>query len=249
MKKQNIIFSVLIMFLITSCSFFTTSLGTGLKRDLSETYSKVNTKNLAQMINDSSIISDREAGKTLLEELGKRNDISSLSPSSQDDVLSLMVNSSISTETLTSTLKTLENASGESVDAKKIAKDILSSIDTVDVGATKEILKNTSNFTNLTDTTVALATVCLVAQVAKDADLTDTDKITQEIQKVIDNGGTTTRVDDAVNSILAGKSSSEENKESLKIALESAKQLKTNDAEVFPGVKFSDLFDSKSKSE
>lgn len=243
MKKLTIIFSILIMFLITSCNFFTTSLGTGLKRDLSKTYSKVDTKNLAQMINTSSIISDKEAGKTLLEELGKRNDISSLPPSSQDDVLNLMVNSSISTETLTNTLKTLENVNEES-DAKQIAKDILSSIDTVDVNATKEILKNTENFENLTDTTVALATVCLVAQVAKDADITDTDKITQEIQKFIDGNGDTTSVDSAVNAILGGENGSDENKESLRIALESAKQLKDNDAEIFSGVKFSDLFGS-----
>lgn len=241
MKKLTIIFSILIMFLITSCNFFTTSLGTGLKRDLSKTYSKVDTKNLAQMINTSSIISDKEAGKTLLEELGKRNDISSLPPSSQDDVLNLMVNSSISTETLTNTLKTLENVNEES-DAKQIAKDILSSIDTVDVNATKAILENTENFENLTDTTVALATVCLVAQVAKDADIVDkTDTITEEIQKVIE--GETT-IDDAVGAILDGNNGSDENKESLKIALKSAKQLKDNDAEIFSGVKFSDLFGS-----
>lgn len=244
MKKLTIIFSILIMFLITSCNFFTTSLGTGLKRDLSKTYSKVDTKNLAQMINTSSIISDKEAGKTLLEELGKRNDISSLPPSSQDDVLNLMVNSSISTETLTNTLKTLENVNEES-DAKQIAKDILSSIDTVDVNATKAILENTENFENLTDTTVALATVCLVAQVAKDAGIVDkTDMITEEIQKFIDGNGETTSVDSAVNAILKGKNDSEENKESLRIALKSAKQLKDNDAEIFSGVKFSDLFGS-----
>lgn len=167
MKKTHLIITMLAALSFTGCNFFTTSLGTSFKRDLSDTYDKMSTDDLADMITDPQVISDPQAGKQLLETLGERDpeDLKKLSPEAQDDILNLMVNSTISTEAITSAIDTLTNAA-EGSDPAEIVSAILNNINEVDTKAAVALLDD-SNIDNLEPSTAALAAISLVAQVAK----------------------------------------------------------------------------------
>ena len=95
MKKLLFLFSTFIIFILAGCDFFTTSWGTGARRNLEDTYSRLSSSELADLISDPNLINDTEAGKQLLAALGKKDDLSSLSVEQKNAVLNLSVNSSI----------------------------------------------------------------------------------------------------------------------------------------------------------
>lgn len=180
MKKTYLIISALLVmctlascaFFDSTCDFFTNSWGTNLKRDLSDNFSKMKSDQLAALINTPSVMNDKEASKKLLDELGKRDDITSLSAEDKNTVLNLMVNSSISAESLSSIINEVSNA-GSGSDPKQLIDNILSNVDSCDVGAAVEILNDVDNLENLSGSSASLAMVCVVAQVAKSSELTE----------------------------------------------------------------------------
>lgn len=218
-------------FFDSTCDFFTNSWGTNLKRDLSDNFSKMKSDQLAALINTPSVMNDKEASKKLLDELGKRDDITSLSAEDKNTVLNLMVNSSISAESLSSIINEVSNA-GSGSDPKQLIDNILSNVDSCDVGAAVEILNDVDNLENLSGSSASLAMVCVVAQVAKSSELTE------NLYKVMEdvNGGMTT--DQALKDLEIKA----EDRDALEVAFNAAVKLKELDAEIFPGMKIGSLF-------
>lgn len=245
MKKTNLIISALVILCMCSCSFFTTSWGTGLKRDLSDTYGKMNSSDLAEMIKDPSVINDKDAGKELLKELGKRDDLSKLSQDEQTDVLNLMVNSSISSDSITSIIDKVSN-SDDSTDATQLVEDILNLVDTVDTGAAKSILEDTDNIKNLDPSSAALATVCLVAQVAKEVNGIGSDVLVEKLSTVMsaaDNSDA--ELESTIDTVIAELNLADQ-VDTMKVALKAAAELVKLDAEIFPGMELSSLISGSS---
>ena len=245
MKKTYLIISALLVmctlascaFFDSTCDFFTNSWGTNLKRDLSDNFSKMKSDQLAALINTPSVMNDKEASKKLLDELGKRDDITSLSAEDKNTVLNLMVNSSISAESLSSIINEVSNA-GSGSDPKQLIDNILSNVDSCDVGAAVEILNDVDNLENLSGSSASLAMVCVVAQVAKSSELTenlDKVKVMGDVDKVI-NGEITT--DQALDDLEIKA----EDRDALEAAFNAAVKLKELDAEIFPGMTIGSLF-------
>ena len=239
MKKTYLIISALLVmctlascaFFDSTCDFFTNSWGTNLKRDLSDNFSKMKSDQLAALINTPSVMNDKEASKKLLDELGKRDDITSLSAEDKNTVLNLMVNSSISAESLSSIINEVSNAGSDS-DPKQLIDNILSNVDSCDVGAAVEILNDVDNLENLSGSSASLAMVCVVAQVAKSSELTENlDKVMEDVK-----GGMTT--DQALDDLEIKA----EDRDALEAAFNAAVKLKELDAEIFPGMTIGSLF-------
>lgn len=244
MKKTYLIISALLVmctlascaFFDSTCDFFTNSWGTNLKRDLSDNFSKMKSDQLAALINTPSVMNDKEASKKLLDELGKRDDITSLSAEDKNTVLNLMVNSSISAESLSSIINEVSNA-GSGSDPKQLIDNILSNVDSCDVGAAVEILNDVDNLGNLSGSSASLAMVCVVAQVAKSSELTENlDKVMEDVDKVIKGEKTT---DKALDDLEIKK---DEDRDALKAAFNAAVKLKELNAEIFPGMTIGSLF-------
>ena len=246
MKKTYIIISALLVmctfascaFFDSSCDFFTNSWGTNLKRDLSDNFSKMKSDQLAALINTPSVMNDKEASKKLLDELGKRDDITSLSAEDKNTVLNLMVNSSISAESLSSIINEVSNA-GSGSDPKQLIDNILSNVDSCDVGAAVEILNDVDNLENLSGSSASLAMVCVVAQVAKSSELTENlDKVMEDVDKVINGGMTGMTTDQALDDLEIKT----EDRDALEAAFKAAVKLKELNAEIFPGMTIGSLF-------
>lgn len=220
-------------FFDSTCDFFTNSWGTNLKRDLSDNFSKMKSDQLAALINTPSVMNDKEASKKLLDELGKRDDITSLSAEDKNTVLNLMVNSSISAESLSSIINEVSNA-GSGSDPKQLIDNILSNVDSCDVGAAVEILNDVDNLENLSGSSASLAMVCVVAQVAKSSELTE--NLGKVMEDVVIKGGMTT--DQALNDLEIKA----EDRDALEAAFNAAVKLKELDAEIFPGMTIGSLF-------
>ena len=104
-------------------------MGTSARRDLSKNFSKINTNELADLITEPSMINDQEASRQLLESLGQRNDLDSLSSQQQSSVLDLLVSTSITSDTAAQVLDTLQEVSesedGDEIDGKKMMADVV----------------------------------------------------------------------------------------------------------------------------
>ncbi len=230
---------MLVALCFTSCSFFTTSLGTSFKRDLSDTYDKMSTSELADMITDPQLMCDPDAGKQLLASLGEKDDLTSLKPEVQNDILNLMVNSTISTEAITSVIDTLTNA-GDNSDPADIISGVLDNINAVDTKATVALLDE-SNIGNLNPSTAALAAVSLVAQVAKSSD------IFNKLDDVMTELGTVAQTPDsgrdaAISTAVSNLGIKTEDVEALEVAFKAVASLADSNAELFPGITLGSLF-------
>ncbi|MCR5612852.1 hypothetical protein [Treponema sp.] len=249
MKNTKVkIFSVLALCCFTSCSFFTTSWGTGARRNLSENFSKMSTSDLADKISDPTIINDEDSARALLATLGNRNDLSSLNTAQMTSVLNLTSSASISTEVISSATSLISSA-GSTSDVGSIISGILSQVGDADTTAAVTILSDTNNLAALPPSTVAMATISVVAQVAKSENVSDDiQTIQDQIETVFQNPNAS--IDDAVEAII-GTDASEESTQALTVALQTFKYYATEapDAELFPGVSLSSIFGSQSGSQ
>lgn len=249
MKKNCSIHGViffLISVLFFSCDFFTTNLAVNARRNLKDNFSKINTSDLANLITDPSMISDEDASRQLLEELGNRNDLSSLSSEQQSTVLDLLVSTSITSNTAADVLEAIKEASeSENPDGEAIINEILNSISSSDVSAVTQILEDTDNLDNLNTKSICLSAICIVAQVAKTENVIDQiDEIKNNISSVYQNENP--NIDNIVDTIIP--SGSDESKAALNAALNAVNHLKNNDEEILLGFSVSDLFGALSAS-
>lgn len=257
MKKTYLIISALLALSLSSCSgllettesFFTTSWGTGAKRDLSETFSKQSTEELATSISDPEVISDKEASNAILVALGNKDqsEINALSVELKNDVLDLTLNTTISIDSLLSVVDELSTSTEES-SAQDVISTILEQFADTDMTAAQTILNNVDEIENLNSSTACLATVCLAAQVMKDIDFKDTENLTTEIETIMnkmDNDGKT-----AVEAIKeADFGLSEEKQETLAVALNAMQKLTDIDAEIIAGITIGDLLGTSDSSQ
>lgn len=244
-NKYLIIPIVLSVFAVTSCSFFTSSWGTGLKRDLSQSYEKKNTDQLAQMVTDPGVISDPEAGNQLLTALGTRDNLTDLSSKEQNNVLDLMVGASISADTITTVLDTITSAS-ENSDPVEMISTIIDSMGTTDLAAVTKILDGLSDESKFGGdgfdvSSVAMASICVVAQVVKnDAVVENMDTVKDAFQGVLN--ATEENRQAAIDSAIESMNIQADAIDSVMAALNAVAVIsKQEDAELFPGITIGQL--------
>ncbi|MGN0739273.1 MAG: hypothetical protein ACI4LX_03790 [Treponema sp.] len=246
MRKLLFLFSSFIILIFSGCDFFTTSWGTGARRNLEENYSKLSSSELADLISDPNLINDTEAGKQLLSALGKKDDLSSLSVEQKNAVLNLSVNSSITSDTVSEILSAIKDTENSENKMEQLVTDILEKVDSADISAVTQILSDKESLGQLDDKALCLSSLCLIAQVAKQENLLDkTATIKDEISSLFEGKS---NVDDAVNNITASADCSAESNAALKAALNAVCELKDSEASLIEGLKISDLFGSLSSS-
>ena len=239
------IFLIAALCCFTGCSFFTTSWGTGARRNLSENFAKMSTSELADKIEDSAIINDAESARALLSSLGTRSDLSTLNTTQQAAVLNLTSSASISTEVISSATSLISSA-GSSANVGELISGILSQVGEADTTAAVTILSDTNNLASLPASTVAMATISVVAQVAR------TENLVEDIEEIQNQIGTVFQssnpdIDAAVEAIL-GDDPSEQSAQALTVAFQTFQYYATEapDAELFPGISLSSIFGSSS---
>lgn len=247
MKKLLFLFSSFIILILAGCDFFTTSWGTGARRNLEDNYSKLSSSELADLISDPNLINDTEAGKQLLAALGKKDDLSSLSVEQKNAVLNLSVNTSITSGTVSGILSAVKDTEDSGNKMEKLVTDILEKVDTTDISAVTQILSDKDSLSQLDDKALCLSSICLIAQVAKKENLLDkTDTIKEEISTLFSNE---TPTEDSINTAvgnIADSTCSEESKAALKAALNVVCELKDSEESLIEGFKISDMFGSLS---
>lgn len=246
MRKLLFLFSSFIILILAGCDFFTTSWGTGARRNLEDTYSRLSSSELADLISDPNLINDTEAGKQLLAALGKKDDLSSLSVEQKNAVLNLSVNTSITSGTVSGILSAVKDTEDSGNKMEKLVTDILEKVDTTDISAVTQILSDKDSLSQLDDKALCLSSICLIAQVAKKENLLDkTDTIKEEISKLFSKTPTEDSINTAVGNI-ADSTCSEESKAALKAALNVVCELKDSEESLIEGFKISDMFGSLS---
>ena len=247
MRKLLFLFSSFIILILAGCDFFTTSWGTGARRNLEDNYSKLSSSELADLISDPNLINDTEAGKQLLAALGKKDDLSSLSAEQKNAVLNLSVNTSITSGTVSGILSAVKDTEDSGNKMEKLVTDILEKVDTTDISAVTQILSDKDSLSQLDDKALCLSSICLIAQVAKKENLLDkTDTIKEEISTLFSSETTT---EDSINTAvgnIADSTCSEESKAALKAALNVVCELKDSEESLIEGFKISDMFGSLS---
>lgn len=247
MRKLLFLFSSFIILILAGCDFFTTSWGTGARRNLEDNYSKLSSSELADLISDPNLINDTEAGKQLLAALGKKDDLSSLSAEQKNAVLNLSVNTSITSDTVSGILSAVKDTEDSGNKMEKLVTDILEKVDTTDISAVTQILSDKDSLSQLDDKALCLSSLCLIAQVAKKENLLDkTDTIKKEISKLFSSE---TPTEDSINTAvgnIADSTCSEESKAALKAALNVVCELKDSEESLIEGFKISDMFGSLS---
>lgn len=248
MRKLLFLFSSFIILILAGCDFFTTSWGTGARRNLEDTYSRLSSSELADLISDPNLINDTEAGKQLLAALGKKDDLSSLSVEQKNAVLNLSVNSSITSDTVSGILSAIKDTENSENKMEQLVTDILEKVDTTDISAVTQILSDKESLGQLDDKALCLSSICLIAQVAKKENLLDkTDTIKEEISTLFSSETTTEdSIDKAVDNIAGSADCSEESKAALKAALNVVCELKDSEESLIEGFKISDMFGSLS---
>lgn len=139
----------------------------------------------------------------------------------KEKVLDLVSSNTISMKTISGAL---EQVSNQTTDADSIIKTIVDSVDTVDTKAAVTLLNDPETLNNADATTLALASVSVLAQVAKqNPEAVQSDTMTTELANVFQGSKT---VDEAVAS-CAGSSATQQEKDELKAAFNAIQVLGT----------------------
>lgn len=246
MKKKIFTLSVFItiVFNFISCSFFTNSWGKGVCRNMDTRFSNFKTEELADMSKDSALINDFNSSKALLVELGKKDDLTSLSAQQKNDILNLMSNASIPTDVVVSISDTVANVNSEDA-AKEFVTSIFEQINSIDVEAATMILSDEEGLSSMDDKIICMSSICLAAQVAKSSDLlSKTDEFQEQIKNVASasEGDREAAINSAVDAIFSGVEDAEESKEKLQIAFNAIYSVKESDVNLIPGMSLKDMF-------
>ncbi|MDR1748244.1 MAG: hypothetical protein LBR47_04215, partial [Spirochaetaceae bacterium] len=156
-----------ISLILVSCdSVFGTSLASGLKRN--NIYKNLST---AELVNQAENARGEER-KQLLKELGKKSDgeLKGLSSGEKESILKLATDTTFSVEAITNTINTITNTGVDfsSIDPVDFMDRIFESIPTdVDTTALQLLLSDTSVVNTVSQDTIILSTLALLAQSAK----------------------------------------------------------------------------------
>jgi len=210
-----------------SCSFFTTSWGSGLKRDTAEQLEELETDDLAKLLTDPDYLSDPESIASLLEALGAKTpeEIKNLSPEEKKAILDLTVSAGIPISSLPGILD--QAASGS---AGSALSSLIESTDVIDVNAAAAVLTDPETLETADTTTITAAAVTVLVQVAaaETADAPDqgaaVDDFVNNITDTVANSPQGSTAEDIVDQMIADGDISEESREEM-IAVTTAIQV------------------------
>lgn len=165
-----LIISVFIL-VMTSCEFFTTSIGSKLLEkngsyNYKDRFADVEkTSDLAQLAGDVEFTRDSEVASALINELSKRtDDLEQLSIENQEDVLNLLVTAILPVNKIAVAVQTMLENSDEETQADVI-KDLVNNAKNVDPEIIKVILDSTNALKNAGAQDLIMGTLGLIVQV------------------------------------------------------------------------------------
>lgn len=214
MKIRYAFILLTVAFTLSSCEIFTTSVGKNLARDNSEIYDKQSSSDLIELATTPEAINDPEVSAQILEALGKKNDLTSLSAEEKDVVLNLMIGSTITTDTISETLESIQNLT-EDAEVVDLFDTLLDTVDDADINAVVMLLNDPNSLDQMNPFNAMMSAMCIMAQVAKDEEGIST---FSNINQAIDELNNGTSVDDILNGTLFA-SVSEETKDAVEVAL------------------------------
>lgn len=245
MKIRHLLLLLTVVFTLSSCEIFTTSVGKGLARDNSKIYDKQSSSDLVELASSAEAINDPEISAQILEALGRKEDLTSLSGDQKNTVLNLMIGATITSDAMSSVVENFENLSGDG-DIQEIIEDMLNSIGDADTAAVSTLLSDNESLSQLDPLTGCLASLCLIAQVARDENLTDSfSSLESTIGDATDVGNDTDNIVESIQSTL-GTTFSESSANALNAALNCIQYYSNNtngtEQGVFGGFSVSDIF-------
>lgn len=245
MKFRHALIIVTVVFSLSSCNFFTTSVGKGLARDNSNIYSGQSSSDLVSLASSPEAINDPESSSKILEALGDKSDeeLRGLSGDDKNTVLNLMVGNTITSDTMSDILEEVQNINSRPLE--DVVDGMLENIEITDTRAVASLLHDETSLSQIDPKTGCLAALCLIAQVAKgDGDLSiDSDSCRQAITDSIGTGAPDT---DSLATSLASSMNIEspESVNALKSALFCVNYFKDSDEEVFGGKSINDILNA-----
>lgn len=219
-----LIISVFIL-VMTSCEFFTTSIGSKLLEkngsyNYKDRFADVEkTSALAQLAGDVEFTRDSEVASALINELSKRtDDLEKLSIENQEDVLNLLVTAVLPVNKIAVAVQTMLENSDEETQADVI-KDLVNNAKNVDPEIVKVILDSTNALKNAGAQDLIMGTLGLIVQVVS-IEVTINDEIDagqcfNNILSTLQNLNVGTLADTASQEAIAAGVISSENQDKL----------------------------------
>lgn len=235
MKIRHLLLLLTVVFTLSSCEIFTTSIGKGLARDNTEMYASQNASDLIDFAKTSEAINDPAVSAQILEALGKKNNLTDLSNEDKNTVLELLIGSTITMDTISQTLNSIQTLEGDD-EVVGLLDTLLNSITDADTSAVAQLFTDPDSLENMDPFNAMLASMCIMAQVAKDEqvinggepDLTGKFEAIQDAIKETAGGSTSAQIDAVVDSFL-GNDASQSSKDAFAAALTCISYYKDND--------------------
>lgn len=216
-KKTVILFTVISLIGFGSCQMFTTSLGKDLARDQTKQLAKASSAELADAL---ATPKDSKTATAILEVLATKDtaEIQALSNEQKAAVLNTALDASVTIQDLKDQASALLGEGN--TDTNQIITNICNAVNPVNTAAIVAILNGDTS--SIDASSLANASLALVAQVAKATDVT---QVMENFEGVtIDSS---TNIDNTVNQILDGPGATEETKANLTAALNTLVALNT----------------------
>ncbi|MBQ0162886.1 MAG: hypothetical protein KBS84_06990 [Treponema sp.] len=236
MKIRHSIILIAAIFTLSSCEIFTTSIGKGLARDNTEMYASQNASDLIDFAKTSEAINDPAVSAQILKALGTKNNLTDLSNEDKNTVLELLIGSTITMDTISETLNSIQAEELNNDGVVNLLDTLLNSITDADTSAVVQLFTDPDSLENMDPFNAMLASMCIMAQVAKDEqvinggepDLTGKFEAIQDAIKETAGGSTSAQIDAVVDSFL-GNDASQSSKDAFAAALTCISYYKDND--------------------
>lgn len=235
MKIRHLLLLLTVVFTLSSCEIFTTSIGKGLARDNTEMYASQNASDLIDFAKTSEAINDPAVSAQILKALGTKNNLTDLSNEDKNTVLELLIGSTITMDTISETLNSIQTLEGDG-EVVTLFDTLLNSITDADTSAVAQLFNDPASLEDMDPFNAMLASMCVMAQVAKDEqvinggepDLTGKFEAIQDAIKETAGGSTSAQIDAVVDSFL-GNDASQSSKDAFAAALTCISYYKDND--------------------
>lgn len=241
-KKTVVLCTVISLIAFGSCQMFTTSLGKGFARDQTKQLAKASSAELADAL---ATPKDSKTATAILEVLATKDtaEIQALSNEQKAAVLNTALDASVTIQDLKDQASALLGEGD--TDTNQIITNICNAVNPVNTAAIVAILSGDTS--SIDASSLANASLALVAQVAKATDVT---QVMENFEGVtIDSS---TDIDNTVNQILKGTDATEETKANLKAALNTMVELnerpKNEEIKVLGILDISELLNSLNKA-
>ncbi|HQL05364.1 MAG TPA: hypothetical protein PLU33_09510 [Treponemataceae bacterium] len=223
--KVNAVLAFIIV--ITACNFFTTSWGSGLKRDNADKLAQLTVDDLAVLLTDPDYTSDPESIASLLDALGEKTpeEIQGLSVEDKQAILELTISAGVPISSLAGIME--QATSG---DPGSALSELLSSTDVINVDAAAAVLTDPEMLETADTTVLTAAAVTVLVQVvaAETGDAEDQDaavtELVNDITDTIADSPADSTAEDIVDQMIADGAISEESREEM-IAVTTAMQV------------------------